>query len=63
MSISQLTGSQLVVLFCSSIPVLLFDNPKLSKYHNTLVLMSPHIYFIAGFICALFVARNDLCLS
>ena len=59
MSVSQLTGVQLVVFFCSSTPVVLFDNPRVSNYLNTLFLVSPHHCFIIGFICDLFVARND----
>ena len=63
MSVSWLTGVQLVVLFCSSIPVVLFDKPWIAKYLNTLYLLSPHLCFIIGFICDLFVARNDSWMS
>ena len=49
MSVCRLTGFQLVVLFFS-IPKVLFDNPGVSKCLNTLVLVSPHLCFIIGFI-------------
>ena len=57
MSVSRLTGAQLVVLFCSNLPVVLFDNPGVSKCLNTLFLLSPR--FIVDFTCDSFVARND----
>ena len=63
MSVSQHNGVQLVVLFCSSIPVVLFDNPGISKCHNTLFLLSPHLCFTIGFICDLSVARNGSWMS
>ena len=59
MSVSRLTGVQLVVFFCSTIPVVLFDNPGISKCLNTLFLSSPYLGFITGFISDLTVARND----
>ena len=58
MSVFRLTGVQLVGFFCSSIPVVLFDNPGISKCLNTLFLLSSHLCIIKGFI-DLFVARND----
>ena len=59
MSVSWLTGVQLVVFFCFSISVVLFDNPRISKCLNILFLLSPHLCFIKGFICGLSIARND----
>ena len=59
MFVSRLTGAQLVVFFCSSIPVVLFDNPGISKCLNTLCLLSPHLCFMTGFMYDLFVAHND----
>ena len=52
MSVSRLIGVQLVVFFCSSIPVVLLDNPS-----------SPDLCFIIGFFCDLSVARNDSWMS
>ena len=59
MSVSRPIWVQLVVFFCCSIPMVLFDNPGISKCFNMLFLLSPHLCFIIGFICDLFVARND----
>ena len=60
MSVSRLTGVQLEGVFCFIIPVVLFDNPGISKCPNTLLfLLSPHLCFIIGFIYDLSVARND----
>ena len=55
MSVSRLTGVQLLVFFCSSTPKV-FDNPGISKCLNTLCLLSTHLYFIISFIYDLFVA-------
>ena len=38
---------------------MLFDTLGISRCLNTLFLLSPHLCFIIGFICDLFVARND----
>ena len=46
MSSSQLIGILQVVLFCSSIAVVLFDNAGISKCLNTLFLLSSHLRFI-----------------
>ena len=59
MPVSQLIGVQLVVFVCSSIPVVLFDNPGMFKCLNTLFLLRPNLCFIIGFICDLFVVLND----
>ena len=45
--------------FCSSIPVVFFDMPGITRCLNTLFLLSPHRGNIVGFICALFVVRNN----
>ena len=63
MSVFRLTGFQLMFFFCSSIPVVLFDNPGISKCLNTLFLLGPHLCFIIGFISDLSVARNDSWIS
>ena len=54
-----------MVFFCSRIPAELVDNPEISKYLNTLFLLSPHLCFIIGLICDLPVARMDswMCLK
>ena len=44
MSVSRLNGVQLLVLFCSNISVVLFDNPGISKCLNMLFLMTEQIY-------------------
>ena len=41
---------------------MLFDNQGISKYLNTLFLLSPH-FCIIDFICDLSVARNDSWMS
>ena len=51
-------GGGVGVFFCSSIPLVLLDDQGISKYLN-IFLLSPHLCFIIGFICDLFVARND----
>ena len=59
MSVSRLTGVQLVLFFfCSNIPGL-FDNTGISKCLNTLFLLSPYLCFIKCFFCDLVVARNN----
>ena len=63
MSILRSTGDELVVFFSSSISVVLFDNPGISKCFNTLVLLKIHLCFNIGFICDLFVVRNDVWMS
>ena len=49
--------------FCSSIPVVLFDNPEISKCLNMLFLLSHHLCFIIGFIFDLFDACYDSWMS
>ena len=58
LSVSRPTGDQVCFFFCSSIPVVLFDNPGISKCLNTLYVLSPHLCFMISFICDLFVTRN-----
>ena len=57
LSVAWPTGVQLLVFFCSSVPVLSFDTPGVGR--NTLFLSSPHLCFIIVFICDLFVSRDD----
>ena len=63
MSVSRLTGIQLLVFACSSIPVVLFDNPGISKFVSTLFLLSQYLCFVTDFFCDLFVARNNSWMS
>ena len=51
-------GVQLLVFFCSSVSVVLFDTPGISR-----CLSSPHLCFIIVFICDLFVSRDDPLMS
>ena len=53
----RLAGVQLLVFFCSNIPVV-FDNPSVYKCLNTLFLLSPHLCFIICFFCDSLVARK-----
>ena len=48
------TGGFLLLHYSSSV----VDNPGISKCLNTMFLSSPYLYFIIGFNCDLFVARN-----
>ena len=64
MSVPRLNGVQLVVFFYFRIPVVLFNNPMISKCLNTLFLLSPHLCLIIGFLFDLFVVlRNDSWMS
>ena len=63
MSVSRPTGVQLAVSFCSSIPVMLFDTTEFSRYLNTLSQLSPYHWYIIGFICDIFNARNNSWIS
>ena len=49
----------MVVFFCSSISVVLSDTPGIFRCHNMLFLSSPHLRFITGLICDLFVSYVD----
>ena len=57
MSVSRPIGDLLVVFFCCSC-LTPQGSPGVS-----LLLLSPHLCFIMGFICDLFVARNDSLMS
>ena len=59
MSVSRLTGVVRMVFVYSSISGVLLDNRGISKFLNTLFLLSPQFCFIIVFICDLFVAGND----
>ena len=54
MTVPRLTEVQLVVLFCSSILVMLLDNQRSPECVKMLFLLSPHLCCIIGFICVLF---------
>ena len=63
MYVSRPTGTKLEILeilFYSGISVVLFDTPLINKCLYTSFLLSPQFCYIKGFICDLFVARNDL---
>ena len=61
LSVAWPIGVQLLVFFCSSVPVVLFDTPGISG-RNTF-LSSPHLCFIIVLICDLFVSRVDPLMS
>ena len=63
MSVAWPTGVQLLVFFCSSVPVVLFDTPGISRCRSQHVLSSPYLCFIIVFICDLFVSRDDPLMS
>ena len=43
--------------------MVLFDTAGIFSCLDTLFLLSPHLCFIIGFVCDLFVARNDSWMS
>ena len=58
------TGVQLLVFFCSGVPVVLFDTPGIPRCRSQhLFQSSPHLCFIIVFICDLFVSRDDPLMS
>ena len=59
MSVAWPTGVQLLVFFCSSVPVVLFDTPGSPGVGRNTFLSSPHLCFITVFICDLSVSRDD----
>ena len=63
MFVSRPTMLQLVFFSCSSIQMVLFDTPWITKCLNKLFLLNPCLCFIVGFICDLFVACNDSWMS
>ena len=58
-SVSCLTRVQMVVFFCSIIPMGLFDNPGTQLQMSQHFFLCPQFCFIIGFICELFVAHHD----
>ena len=59
MSVAWPTGVKLLVFFCSSVSVVLFDTPGVSRCRSQHVfLSSPHLCFIV-FIFVLLVFRDD----
>ena len=54
---------QLLVFFCSSVPVVLFDTQGSPGIGRNTFLSSPHLCFIIVFICDLFVSRDDPLMS
>ena len=63
MSVAWPTGVQLLVFFCSSVPVVLFDTLGSPGVGRNTFLSSPHLCFIIVFICDLFVSRDDPLMS
>ena len=63
LSVAWPTGVQLLVFFCSSVPVMLFGTPGISGAGRNTFLSSPHLCFIIVFICDLFVSRDDPLMS
>ena len=63
LSVAWPTGVQLLVFFCSSVPVVLFGNPGSPGVGRNTFLSSPHLCFITAFICDLFVSRDDPLMS
>ena len=60
MSIAWPTGVQLLVFFCSSVPVVLFDTPGISRCRSKhVVSVESSSCFIIVFICYLFVSLDD----
>ena len=55
-----MAGVQLLDFFCSSVPVVLFDIPGISKCRSQHVVSVESLsLFIIVFICDLFVSRDD----
>ena len=63
MSVSRFIEVQLVVCFVPVFQCCCLNNQGISKYLKTLILLSPNVCFIIGFICDLSVVRNDLWMS
>ena len=59
LSVAWPTGVQLLVFFCSSVPVVLFGTPGSPGVGRNTFLSSAHLCFIIVFICDLFVSRGD----
>ena len=58
LSVAWPTGVQLLVFFCTSVPVVLFDTQESPGVGRNTFLSSPHLCFIIVFICDLFVSRD-----
>ena len=54
MSVSRSIRFQPVISFCSSIPVVVFNTLRIF-----MCMLSTNLCFIIGFICDLFVSRNE----
>ena len=54
LSVSRSTEVQLEVFACSSIPLVLSDNPGISRCLNKLFLLSPHICFSFSFLSVVY---------
>ena len=68
LSVAWPTGVQLLVFFCSSVPVVVFDTPGISRCRSQQVSVESssllhHSYFFTVFICDLFVSRDDPLMS
>ena len=63
MSVAWPTGVQLLVFFCSSVPMVLFDTPGISRCRSQHVSVESSFCFIIVFICDLFVSRDDPLMS
>ena len=61
LSVAWPIGVKMLVFFCSSVPVVLFNIQVVDR--NTLFLSSPHLFFILVFICDLFVSRDNPLMS
>ena len=60
MSVAEPTGIQLLVFFCSSVPVVLFDTPGISWCRSQhVVYVESHLCFIIVFIYDLIVSHDD----
>ena len=58
------TGVQLLVFFYSSVPVVFFDIPGISRCRSQhVVTVESHLCFVIVFICDLFVSRDDPLMS
>ena len=63
MSVAWPTGVQLLVFFCSSLPVCCSTPQGSPGVGRNTFLSSPHLCFIIVFICDLFVSRDDPLMS
>ena len=63
LSVAWPTGVQLLVFFCSSVPVVCSAPQGSPGVGRNTFLSSPHLCFIIVFICDLFVSRDDPLMS